>query len=1167
MSIEKRLKIQLLGPPKLFWDGRPLEIQRRMARVLLYYLAVHKEICGRDQVLDDFWPEKDNQRQRLRDILSKLRSELPDAGLVVTDRDLIGLDHTRSEVDVLEFEDLFRQTTLPFLAVENRPLPEPIFQKMVQAVNLWQSPNFIAGLGLLDNEDVEVWTRLMNQRLQGMRLDLMMRISMHLINSYNFEEALKWLEQVIELDLDYNLPQAVSLKVDVLFRLQRWPQAYEFAMQAIKELGLDWFAGYAVQLESLVEQMENLQRRKPEITPISPQTLTSQHIQLDVQDHLIQNIATLTQRGGILFLQGESGSGKTHLLKRLVSLDGNKNRWLYLSANFFQKDQAFYPLIDALRMNLQEKDWRSLDSFWGAQLTPLFPETQQFWNLSPGLEFVQVSYQISIYEAIYNLFLKLALDRRLGIVLDDAHWADVETLNFLIYLAQRGFFKEHGFLILAVNPEIDHPLLQSLILRQYEIEPFSLLQIEPLNHDGIAQIGFTVFGKKIHETLVQRISKACGGNILFVIETLRAFIALHGVQDEYSIERLPVPAAVHAILRNRLLSLPLKTHTVLECAAVIGDPFTYHNVLSALEIDEITLVSALEELQNRAFIMVESSPFISDKYFFKLGFLRDVTTLETSLTRKQLFHWRLAKLFEQDYEKTHNSTLLSKIAIHYSEAGETTIAFEYWIRLAQHQYIREHEYSTQEAYQNARHIANSFTEQLSTRQLYSLYIGWGEQALFQHELAIADDCFKQAIIIGQKRSDSLMLGAGYSGMGAVYSFNGLPNQAQQYLDQAENFLQNEDFGERIRVRTRKSELMINHNMLREGIRELENLSADFQQASTPSEHFNVAEAKITQAMGYILTGELEKADQLRGEIREVLKVHRNLPLQSRLSLLTGRIAYLRGQYGYAAEQFGLSIQFAELYSAWDLALKSATFASQVALNQGKVFHCLEQINNSRHLSELYHYKGVLSNLNNAQGRAFLFLGLLSEAGEYFENGISFNSSKYEVLTNQKGLGIVQFLSGEREKGVQNINEVIQTSKVYGYQMIAHVAQMQLILLQYDAGLLDSALSQLQTLESDSTMEPYGGKGSGLAYVTALEAISTHQYEQADEAIKKLLQEESLWLTWHAYDLRRQNYLAQGINRLEDQIACENCIQKIRHMIPKDMRKTIVMKRPPLAVLV
>ncbi len=352
MPEKKRLRIQLLGPPLLFWDDKPVVIQRRMARFLLYYLALQKGLRGRDEIANDFWYSFDNQRQKLRDILSKLRAELPDPQLILTDRDMLGLDHAQCEVDVLEFEDLYRQTTLPFLSVENRPLPEAIFQKMVHADSLWQAPNFLTGMGQLESEELDEWALLNNRRLKRMRLDLMMRVSQHLINSYEFELALQWLNRTIMLDEEYMLPGAVFLKIEVLFRMQRWNESYEYATVSIREMGMDWFAGHSLQLKSMLEQMENIHRRQPEIMAITLPAQTAQHIPLVSQEEILQDLSSLSQRGGIICVQGESGSGKTHVLKRFEGQYLTNGRWIYLRANYFQQNKPFSALLEGIATDL-----------------------------------------------------------------------------------------------------------------------------------------------------------------------------------------------------------------------------------------------------------------------------------------------------------------------------------------------------------------------------------------------------------------------------------------------------------------------------------------------------------------------------------------------------------------------------------------------------------------------------------------------------------------------------------------------------------------------------------------------------------------------------------------------------------------------------------------------
>lgn len=1171
MSDNKRLKIQLLGPPNLWWDGKPLTIQRRMARILLYYLATHKVVQGRYEIMDDFWPEFDNGRQRLRDLLSKLRAELPDPSMIIVDRDLIGLDHTRAQVDVLEFEDLYHQTTLPFLSIENRPLPEAIYQKMVAAANMWQSAQFLSGLGQVENDSVINWVENNNQRLLSMLMDLMERISNHLINASDLEGAIIWLDKLIDLDLDFSHPQAVYWKVDVLFRLQRLPQAYEYAQAVIKEMGYDWFEHFSIPLKSLVEQMETLNRRLPEIITSYMPVHSFQHIPLASQETMLRNLEKAAKRGGIICLQGETGSGKTHLLENLSRQFAKEGRWITFSANLFQQDLPFHPLLHSLRQALSEEDWRSLEPFWGIHLIPLIPECQQFWNISQSYALPPGNNPLSLFEAFHQLFLRLARTARLGLVLDDAHWADPQTLNLLIYLSQHNFFEDKGFLILSFQPNIENPLLRQLLLHQYEIAPFSLMEIDPLSTEEISHISFSFFGKAISDYLIKRIETACGGNILFVIETMRALVSVHGIQEDRPIERIPLPAAVHAILRNRVLALPQTARQVLECAAVIGDPFTFQDLMAVLKMEEIELVHTLEQLQNNNAIRAESAPFVNDKYHFNFGFLKEVVTLETSVTKKQLFHLRLAQSIEEEYRQNPANRLLSKMAFHYSEAGNTSQAFDYWIQLAKYQFTNEYDLLPYSAYHNAQHIVNSVRAQLTNDQLYQLYIGWGEQALYQLDYAIADECFKQATITGQKRSDPLLIGSGYSGLGALFLLQGLPFQAEQYLDQSLNFLQIDHFGEFLRTKTRKAYLLIQNGLVLECLIELEALSKEFNHASTPFDIFMVAEAKFTMALANIFVAQFERAYKLVLEIKQILREYRNLPLQAKVEVLLGRIHYLRGEYRPAGEHLSLSIQISEIYSAWNLAIQAAAFASLVALKQGKIFYSLEQIKNSLHLSEIYHHQESLSILYNAQGRVYLFLGQYAQALELFEKALSFSTLKYDTLLNQKDIGVVHYLLVDPQKGEQNLLDVIGMSAVYGFRMLEFVAQAQLILLRYMNNPHAEAVQELAEMEQEAMRGGFAGVSCALAYLTAVEAIRTETPNVAEKSIQQMLrisqQEDSLWFIWHACELQRQVHQLQGLDLLNDQVACEGYQRSLRQMIPKDIRKNLDFKTPPLAVLV
>ena len=74
-----------------------------------------------------FWPENDETSARagLRDNLSKLRVELPDPTLLITDITKVSLDHTRLNVDLLEFQKIIESSgRSPWQIPIDKPLPD-----------------------------------------------------------------------------------------------------------------------------------------------------------------------------------------------------------------------------------------------------------------------------------------------------------------------------------------------------------------------------------------------------------------------------------------------------------------------------------------------------------------------------------------------------------------------------------------------------------------------------------------------------------------------------------------------------------------------------------------------------------------------------------------------------------------------------------------------------------------------------------------------------------------------------------------------------------------------------------------------------------------------------------------------------------------------------------
>ena len=68
------LRIYLLGPPQITWRGEALDLTRRQARALLFYLAHTLEPASRDRLAFYFWPDLPDldARHNLKRLLSTL---------------------------------------------------------------------------------------------------------------------------------------------------------------------------------------------------------------------------------------------------------------------------------------------------------------------------------------------------------------------------------------------------------------------------------------------------------------------------------------------------------------------------------------------------------------------------------------------------------------------------------------------------------------------------------------------------------------------------------------------------------------------------------------------------------------------------------------------------------------------------------------------------------------------------------------------------------------------------------------------------------------------------------------------------------------------------------------------------------------------------------------
>jgi predicted ATPase/DNA-binding SARP family transcriptional activator len=172
-----KLKLFLLGPPRLELDGAPIKLERRKAAALLAYLLVNQQSYSRNSLAAMFWPDYDQRRARAA--LRRTLATLKQAGLtpwLQIGREVIG--PKPAWIDANQFRQLSRCHQTP------PELEASCLASLVEAVALYQA-DFMAGFTLRDSPEFDAWQRFQAEDLRRGLAEMLVR----LIHYYQRQDA------------------------------------------------------------------------------------------------------------------------------------------------------------------------------------------------------------------------------------------------------------------------------------------------------------------------------------------------------------------------------------------------------------------------------------------------------------------------------------------------------------------------------------------------------------------------------------------------------------------------------------------------------------------------------------------------------------------------------------------------------------------------------------------------------------------------------------------------------------------------------------------------------------------------------------------------------------------------------------------------------------------
>lgn len=439
--------------------------------------------------------------------------------------------------------------------------------------------------------------------------------------------------------------------------------------------------------------------RKPEITVPPTRHVAVREIQLidrDEEMHLLMDVADRAARGegGVVFLYGEAGIGKTRLARELGSYARSQGMQV-LSGRcpaLFRMD-GVPPYVlwrevirDYFKACTPEQLYKVI-GYYPAEVCKLVPELDQKLRVVPkSLPISHEHERNRLFEAVSQFVINISREAPLAVVLDDLQWTDQSSLLLLHYLA-RGIYGESLLLVGAYRDTYinkKHPLSPVLT----ELNRERLLQSVPLKRmsfdDASEMIKRILEQDDVPRRFCELIYEKTRGNPFFVEEAIRSLKeeeVIYREKDKWKIRevsKIKFPETVKGVINARVGRLDDDCQRVLTLASFVGKDFTFEALRGVSNLREGELLEIVEKLLKTGLIEVRTFRG-EDVCSFADIIVRDVLYEGVNPLRRKRLHRVIGSALEKMYAEKIDEHV-GELALHFLESGDKEKALDYFLK-------------------------------------------------------------------------------------------------------------------------------------------------------------------------------------------------------------------------------------------------------------------------------------------------------------------------------------------------------------------------------------------------------------------------------------------------------------------------------------------------------
>lgn len=409
-------------------------------------------------------------------------------------------------------------------------------------------------------------------------------------------------------------------------------------------------------------------------------------------------------RGGVVFVEGEAGIGKSMLTAAAASLaEAAGCRCLVGAAEPLGSSSAYYPWREIYRQLFgldreataaEGDDIRlSIESTLGvdAPLAPL---------LEPLLGVVLTDTPDSallIGEARAERLRRLLTDRLVAesvrrpvcVVLEDMHWCDSGSWLLLERLVEA----QAAILFVLSSRPLDSPTeAAGRVVASTDLIRMTLPALSEADCEALLTSLWNV--QAVEKDVVALVLARSNGNPFFVVElartldehgivtrapdraTIATSVALAEADVDASMRRRGLPATLEGIILARLDRLAAFQREMLRAASVLGRRFSLVELAALVTFESDTSHDVMVDALATLGFVTRVSGSSPARYEFQHAVLRDVTYHATSLAERRRLHRLAADWLSQSIEG-RSGQIDAVVGHHFAEAEECAPAIQY----------------------------------------------------------------------------------------------------------------------------------------------------------------------------------------------------------------------------------------------------------------------------------------------------------------------------------------------------------------------------------------------------------------------------------------------------------------------------------------------------------